>query len=349
MSMLPSFEIKNFRTFDHLVIDKFAQINLITGMNGVGKTSLLEAITLLKYKGQINCIRSIVDKERQEEIINHLFYGYEFPLNNKSDNTNGSKITIKALNPAREIFSDDEEGPLFIYKEKDANLHTESIFIKYINDESLWSLYIGKGNHSTHSMIYEENPREEYFNCYNIQAEGIAQKVMDDRWNKISLTQKEEQLIDGLKLINANIERIAPSLNSLNNTSEFMVKIRGFNKPASIKSLGDGTYKLFQIILTIINAENGTILIDEIENGLHYSVQPDVWKLIFTLAKRLNVQVFATTHSWDCIEAFQKASSEHEDVDCELIRLTKVKEHFRSTIFEKSELEIITQESIEVR
>ena len=48
-------------------------------------------------------------------------------------------------------------------------------------------------------------------------------------------------------------------------------------------------------------------------NGLHYSVQPDVWRMIFQLSKKLNVQVFATTHSKDTVHAFQKAAAESEE------------------------------------
>jgi AAA15 family ATPase/GTPase len=54
----------------------------------------------------------------------------------------------------------------------------------------------------------------------------------------------------------------------------------------------------------MVNAQDGYLLIDEFENGLHYSVQEQVWEVVFTLAKSLNVQVFATTHSSDCIKAF---------------------------------------------
>ncbi len=68
--------------------------------------------------------------------------------------------------------------------------------------------------------------------------------------------------------------------------------------------------RLLGVALALVNASDGVLLIDEIESGLHYTVQADMWRLIFRVAHRLNVQVFATTHSWDCIEAFQKAALE---------------------------------------
>ncbi len=65
--------------------------------------------------------------------------------------------------------------------------------------------------------------------------------------------------------------------------------------------------------LALVNSSNGFLLIDEFENGLHYSVLHKVWKLIFRLAKDLNVQVFATTHSHDCVTAFQAASQNSDE------------------------------------
>ena len=75
------------------------------------------------------------------------------------------------------------------------------------------------------------------------------------------------------------------------------------------------------ISLALVNVKDGILLIDEFENGLYYSVQPELWQFIFRVARRLNVQVFATTHSWDCIEAFQKAASTDKQAEGFLIRL----------------------------
>lgn len=71
--------------------------------------------------------------------------------------------------------------------------------------------------------------------------------------------------------------------------------------------MGDGITRLFHIILALVNAKNGVLLVDEFENGLHWSVQEKVWETVFQLAERLDVQVFATTHSRDCVQAFQAA------------------------------------------
>ena len=102
------------------------------------------------------------------------------------------------------------------------------------------------------------------------------------------------------------------------------------------------------IILSLVNAKNGLLLIDEFENGIHHSVQEDTWKVIFAKAKDLNIQVFATTHSWDAISAFQKAAADTPE-DGVLVRLTRQGSDLIPTVFQEDELAIVARDEIEVR
>jgi predicted ATPase len=74
--------------------------------------------------------------------------------------------------------------------------------------------------------------------------------------------------------------------------------------------MGDGTYRVFGLALALVRASGGVLLIDEVENGLHHSVQEEVWRALFSLSVRLDVQVFATTHSWDAVVGFQAAANQ---------------------------------------
>jgi AAA15 family ATPase/GTPase len=68
--------------------------------------------------------------------------------------------------------------------------------------------------------------------------------------------------------------------------------------------------RVLQLALKIFPAKGGFLLIDEFENGLHYSVQERIWQLAFEMAQRLDIQVFATSHSWDCVESFSKGGTQ---------------------------------------
>jgi AAA15 family ATPase/GTPase len=126
------------------------------------------------------------------------------------------------------------------------------------------------------------------------------------------------------------------------------VRSASFARPVPLRSFGDGLNRLFGIVLSLVNAKGGLLLIDEFENGMHYTVQLDTWRAIFRLAQTLDVQVFATSHSWDAIEAFQKAAAETPE-DGVLIRLSRKGEDIVPTIFREDELAVATRDRIEVR
>jgi AAA15 family ATPase/GTPase len=112
--------------------------------------------------------------------------------------------------------------------------------------------------------------------------------------------------------------------------------------------------RILQLVLKLLSAKGGFLLIDEFENGLHYSVQEKVWTLLFDTAKKLDIQIFATTHSWDCIESFTKVAVARKDVDGVLFRMgrsvrTSDNGRMIATVFDKVALANITQADVEVR
>ena len=107
--------------------------------------------------------------------------------------------------------------------------------------------------------------------------------------------------------------------------------------------------RMFGLALALVNAKDGLLLIDEIDTGLHYSVLPDMWKLVFEVARQLNVQVFATTHSWDCIQAFSQAQQEQTEADSLLLRLNNDNGEAYAEIYDKRQISIATRQTIEVR
>jgi AAA15 family ATPase/GTPase len=114
--------------------------------------------------------------------------------------------------------------------------------------------------------------------------------------------------------------------------------------------MGDGMNRLLGITLALAVVSGGILLVDEIENGIHYSVQTDVWRTILRAAESLNVQVFATTHSWDCIRAFAAATNEMEGTAGILYRLDRrIKGEVRPVRYTQEEMAIAAEQQIEVR
>jgi len=170
-----------------------------------------------------------------------------------------------------------------------------------------------------------------------------------DLWDGILLTDVQEEVLKALQLVSPDIQAVSMiGGESRSSGRTAIVRSKRFASRVPLRSYGDGINRVFGIILSLCNARNGILLIDEIENGLHYSVQPLVWKTIFQLAQKLNVQVFATTHSRDCVLAFQQAAAE-SPVEGRLIRLTRKDDLILPTVFSEDKLQFVADNDIEVR
>lgn len=107
--------------------------------------------------------------------------------------------------------------------------------------------------------------------------------------------------------------------------------------------------RLATLVLHIGNAPDGVVLVDEIENGLHHSILPKVWRAIGEVAREFNTQVFATTHSRECIVAAHRAFTESEVYDFRLHRLERLKETIRAVTYDREALEAAIETGLEVR
>ena len=126
------------------------------------------------------------------------------------------------------------------------------------------------------------------------------------------------------------------------------VRTKDIRRPIPLRLFGDGMNRLFAIILALVSARGRLMLVDEFENGLHHTAQLNAWRTIFRLAQTLDIQVFATTHSWDTIEAFQRAAVESPDTGV-LLRLSRSGDEIVPTVFVEKEVTVATRDRIEVR
>ncbi len=113
--------------------------------------------------------------------------------------------------------------------------------------------------------------------------------------------------------------------------------------------MGEGIGRLLSILLAIANARGGVALIDEIENGLHYSVQKQVWQAIAHAARQNDVQVFATTHSYECINAAYEAFASSEPYDFALHRLDRIDGEIKVVRYDRDMMKYALEMFHEVR
>jgi AAA15 family ATPase/GTPase len=194
-----------------------------------------------------------------------------------------------------------------------------------------------------------------------IPTQFISADELALEWDKITLTEFEDVVRQAMRIITPSFENLAFVRNDdgrpgyrTNTRRSAKVKLSDVPRPVPLNSLGDGMLRVLQLALKMFPAKGGFLLIDEFENGLHYSVQEKVWALLFDMAKELDIQVFATTHSWDCIESFTKVAVAQQDIDGVLFRMGKSVRTSDSgkiiaTVFDEAALKGITQADMEVR
>jgi len=281
--MMKSLHIKNYKLFEDLKIPNLGRVNLIAGKNNVGKTALLEALRIYVGEGDPRILSSIVTKrgdvnQFKNREIESLFF------NRDKKNTiriNDIKIGYKLVN--------DYSGKFQVLKE-DYGIHTPEIL--------------------EHFNQLNSNNGHQYDKAIYIPASIDFDN--SDLWDKISLTDKEDYVIEALQLVIPELIRI----NVKATDKRAMMRLKGYTNPIPLKNYGDGSNRVFTIALGMVNASNNILLIDEFETGLHYSLQKVLWEFVFELAKKFNVQVFATTHSWDCIDAFAEIGNEKKNMGC---------------------------------
>jgi AAA15 family ATPase/GTPase len=350
--ILNSLEVRRFRAFQHLCIEQLGRVNLIVGKNNVGKSCLLEAIQLYATRALPSTIWQVLEAHDEDiESSSRRHANIEEILSSVKYLFYGRKDIIDSVDPI-------EIGPMDASNEK---LLISIMFYRTqptLFDEEIsvprFSIQLGENRHVNYPLELS-SPRLlrselKEINCILTTANGLNKRRIAELWDKIALTNLEDEVLIALRII-------APGMQAINIVGDpirgrgrsAIAKVTDIAEPLPIRSLGDGMQRMLGIVLALVNARDGLLLIDEIENGLHYSAQMGLWRLIFQLAHKLNVQVFVTTHSWDCITAFQQAAQEDKQEESMLIRLELKKGEINATLFDEQKLAIATHEQIEVR
>lgn len=329
---LNSLNIQNYRSLESVHVERLGRLNLVTGRNNVGKTSLLEAVRLWAAGIDVSTLLEIIDA-RDESVIPDrisngdrskkagansllgclfLFSGYP-SLDSVKDPIEISGDDTTLYISIEELVRKQEPLPGFEQDMESIAPRTKSLELSWDSSDKFTSIqlpnyYSDEIRRRIHEQHRISNPHT--VPCVSLASRSSSGSELSSPgmvWDKIALTPKEEIVTKGLKLVDPRIERIV-FVQGGNQERIPMARLTSVFNPVPLRGLGDGVCRIFEILLAMVSAEGGFVLIDEFENGLHYSVQEVAWDTILKLANTLDVQVFATTHSSDCVEAFQNVS-----------------------------------------
>jgi len=356
--MLNSIKIQNYRNLKHLDIEKLGRVNLIIGKNNTGKTSLLEALYLFTSQNEIDVIAKIIggrgenrvidmqklESEKTLQIVNNLFWSRNKGNSSEMKFTSEDEyltLSIKSVSTPPEILAGKMPIKYYMIEVGRNEFKTpRHILLNGPVGELQFFPPIGDGILNPKNVKFVRSSLNSQTNSNQLAA------YLDN----ISLGDNYDYVIKALQIVDLNIERIAYLTDTILN-ERFPVARLKTGERVSLLGMGDGINRILTIILAMVNCENGYLLIDEFENGLHYSVQEKLWEIIFYLSSKLNIQVFATTHSNDTIRAFENIVNKNETQPLEglLIKLENIDENIEAMIFEANELKVITDNLIEVR
>ena len=311
MEGFKNIEIKNFRGIDHLKIDDFSRVNILLGQNSSGKSSVLECLLLMMGMSNpdlpqtINSIRSRnyssfadlsymfyrLDLKTTPEISSELFDNtkrhlsleltYVFDEKAQPDLQNGQIPTSETktfLNTLKMLF-DIESG-------KQKSTHECSLTVNQqglISNKKLPEGYLEKN-----SMAFISS---------DLAAGNPANDLVELAKRRLKDTVTEQ-----LRHFDSRIT----TLEILN------------DQLLAVNMQGDGLRRYLNIVAASANPMNNILLIDEIENGLHYSAYKKLWEAIFALATTTNKQVFVTTHSKETLSHLNEMLEEHPEYQQEM-------------------------------
>ena len=379
---LPDLYIEGFRGIDNLTIPRLGRVTLLAGKNGIGKSTVLDAVRVYAARGNAATLSDML-RSREEVVtdINEegdpvsatnaaaLFYGRipsEGTRVSIGSEGSGTLTLTTTLVTDSSPFADIARFSPYVldgvwYALKATIRKSEWVVPWLFSDEGISvprtlirprPLFANRKQAPRRPIGAEESSNP--VKC-EVLGPGLPNNVMlarlwdnavnegEDGFAKESLEMMFGDVVESVYMV-GEARELRSGRRAVVRTAS-----NGFSSVAPLKSLGDGALRLYSVALALMNSKNGFLLIDEAENGLHYSIQRGFWRMVLQTAQANNVQVIATTHSWDCILGFAEAATENKDVEGVLYRLSRKGGPLRAVEYDEEALAITSRQRIEVR
>ena len=309
--MIENLTVENYRSFQNYSMNNLKRVNLLTGLNNSGKTSLLEAVEILASCGDKHCLIDISVRRREA-------------LSTGSNDT-------PVIGVSTHLFLNRDIRSLILIRSNDWTLSIQfkgGILSGSLDDPFLRITRGSKDTSSSNNIPVDfeggitspiSHARRPGF-C-RVEMLGIGDTSIGDKvaeqWDDILIANEEQNVVDALKIMDDRIDSVA-YLTSNGNRGKMYIGMRGNQQRTPVGSHGEGLRRLLSLATLICSIRGGILLVDEIDTGLHYSVLADMWKLVIGTAIKNDIQVFATTHSLDCLRGLHEACQANPEFASEI-------------------------------
>jgi len=347
--MIKSVDIQNFRCYEQLSLSNLGRVNVITGENASGKTALLEALyfslgtPVLALK--MRSWRGLGSVQISEAVESHnalwedLFF--EFDLGNtvaisikgtdrftrrvKIQHNRNSQIII----PAGKRLTDIQTAPpiSFEYYKQSRRISSARLTFKDGN------LTLSGGPEPLPGAFYSTgNP--------------IDAREAGTWFSSLVKARQQKPIVEKIKKIFPFIEGL--SVLDLNGIQVVHADIPSLPKQIPIGLVSYGVNKLIVLLIAIITQTKGIILVDEIENGIHYSIMQDAWSALYDFCREYHVQLFVSSHSLEALRKLYPVMEGHEK-DFRLIRTERKNGQCTAHLFEGINFSSALEQGMDVR
>ncbi|OFV90325.1 MAG: hypothetical protein A3H95_03405 [Acidobacteria bacterium RIFCSPLOWO2_02_FULL_64_15] len=352
--MIKAISITNFRGFRHFELDQFPRVNLITGLNGVGKTALLEAIFLLLGPSnpvlsvRLNAFRGLTTMADPEEVWGWLFHNrqIESKAELRSDWSDGS-TQVLTLSLASNVTVPVNPPESTASPQAMLTSETGRRALQLNFTDSHGKTGSARGTVEPDGTV-QFVAGSETFAVPGIFLATQARSVREDaeRFSYLEDLRRTDEVVAAASMLEPRLKRL--SVAAVGQQSILRADI-GLGRLIPLPLLGAGLTRLVSALLAVAYARSGVVLIDEIDNGLHHARMVDVWRSLAAMARKSDGQLFSTTHSWECIRAAHEAFEREGAEDFRLVRLDRGDDGVRPVPFDRDMLDTAIRAELEVR
>ena len=310
MIYLRSFEAIHYRGLDGLSLPQLSHVNLITGMNGVGKTALLEAIWLFMGRHNPSLLWNLNVLRTNNPVFDPIAALSDGALELHGTEVESSqqwRVTFKDVAntppPVTEVSAIDNPTQLPVVGRLEIYLDG-----KLVRNKNVGAYPTPRG-----LVMYDHpnrTPRECVIESIRWQHETPGEYMQ--RYSTLVKNSRKHELKSAMNLVLPKLKDM--EILTDESGKPYMSAITTDGDQLPLKDLGGGIVRLFRLYLDFFAARNGILLVDEVENGIHYSVLRDLWERIRLWTHESKVQFIATTHSAECIDAAMAAFADYPKV-----------------------------------
>ena len=353
--MYRSFTIKNFRCFDELTVEGMGRINLIAGKNNVGKTALLEALWV--HSGTANPDLAVridafrgLEQQTLENFLESVFKGFDrdqtiemASAGDWDDSPFYQRIYFEDGASFEMPLAGSENDQMALFQNSSIAMRASHVVVMEFSD-GLDEKTVAKGRLVARQLgpvqdvglevsIQRGQPLQDHPRSIFISARRASLGLEDvNRYSELEVNGEAEGVLEILQSIEPNLKRLA--VVSARHAPSIYADV-GTGRLIPIQLMGDGMSRLLSVALAIATAPGGIVLVDEIENGIHYTVMEKVWRAIGEFAHSYDVQLFATTHSRECVYYAHRAFEADEEEEFRFFRIDRAYGKLRTVMYDK--------------